>query len=80
MTSFIRFRWPHRGEQECVDGFEAAASGTADWMVLPAAYQETPFFQLRRLGLDCSQRRRRSPLRCSLGANAATAQTRTILN
>lgn len=42
---YVMHAGPTAGEQDYIDGFEVAASGTADWIVIPAAYQgATSFF------------------------------------
>jgi Ca2+-binding RTX toxin-like protein len=70
---------PVAGELDFVDGFEAAASGTADWMVLPAAYQKaTTFFDSAGYAWIATSVAGGTHYVAVSGADAATVQTQTI--
>ena len=76
---YVMYEGPTAGEQDFVDGFEAATSGTADWMVMPAAYQSaTSFFDSAGYAWIATSVGGGTHYVAIAGASAATVQAQTI--
>ena len=76
---YVMHDGPTAGEQDFVDGFEAASSGTADWMVMPAAYQaSTSFFDSAGYAWIATNVGGGTHYVAIAGTSAATVQAQTI--